>query len=143
MNRIELKKLYENISLCACVNKGDSDEKEVFLNFKVICGKNLDLIQNLFDQWNEHCSEEAKHTIDDLYEEYYERKAKGEEFDESKYADAIKSFERYESWFNSFMEEEIDDLPYQMFPFLDIPEKISGGYILSIAPMIEDFPSYD
>ena len=145
MNRDDVAKLYEAVSQCACVGKGESDDRDVFLRFKVVCGNNVNVLKKLIDTFNKECLEYAKVVVLPDYDVFCSKVEKLDNVKKIKalkeeYADAIKTFEDYEVWLKDYIAEEITLPELGMWSFNDLPEKISGGFIVALKPVISDYP---
>ena len=151
-----IKELYEAVSQSACVTKGESDTRENHAMFKVTCGKNLDLNQAELDEMNRIATEKAHEIVSLDYVkliglvEAIDSASLSDEAKEAKinklkakpkYVEAIASNDKYVEWFQEFMKTPWRDFDLEMWPFEDIPDKVSGGYMIAIKPMISGFPA--
>ncbi len=154
MNKKEAKDFCKYVSDCACVAKGDSDSRDTHAKFKITCAENLDRMEEYLSELNNYCllkSDEmisagfrdydlqVKNIVDNTNMGQKKKETAIAKLDE-KYAEDIKTFNAYSDWFDQYMNGEAELPELVMWGFEDLPEKISGGYIKALEPMVSGFP---
>lgn len=146
MNREEVRKLAEWINQCSCVSKGEGDDKETYMKFKIVCGENFNVLNYELDKWNILAQEKSEEMIPATMSEF-ELKASKIKSDkamkklEKQYAKELEAYGEFEKWYeNEFVKGEVELPELQKWPFIDLPENISGGFIPTLKPMISGYP---
>ena len=151
MKRSELRELHTIIEAASHVTKGESDDRGRFLLFKTVCGFNLELIESTFMKWSQALADKANAEVDPRYKDFVvraEKLATGKNAEKKtaalavRYKDAIESQEAFDKYYEEiYMTEEVE-LPEGIKPwdFGDLPEKLTGGYIVALKPVLDNYP---